>query len=231
MKLSLRKTSLNDYPGRISSVFFFSGCNLRCPWCHNGELVLGTSGDLVSLEEGLAHLKKRRQVLSGVVLSGGEPCLYKELGELIKEIKKIGLPVKLDTNGMCHEALEKLFSGKETSPDYIAIDLKIAPERYVELRGSPELLIKSAELVKKSGVAHEYRTIALPASFIGENDIEALAPLTDGAPWYFRLFRGGNCLDNAWNNIEEDGKKAFAFAETLAAKARDLGRNAFALTS
>ena len=209
VKIALRKTSLVDYPGRVSSVFFFPGCNLFCPWCQNPDLILGKENkEFISLEEGLAHIKKRRAVLGGVVLSGGEPCLYNEIPDLIREIKECGLPVKLDTNGMVPDMLERIFSRDYTRPDYIALDLKLAPGRYRELLpeslpdpanvfNPEEALIKSAALIREAGIAHEYRSLALPRGFIDETDIEALAPLADGAPWYFRPFRGGNCLDSA----------------------------------
>ena len=232
--IALRKTSLTDYPGRVSSVIFFPGCNLRCPWCHNRELVLGTA-PLISLDEGLAHIRKRKPVLGGVVLSGGEPCLYSELGALIREIKKLSLPVKLDTNGMCPDMLERLFSDRETSPDYIALDLKIAPNRYVELLpGSTpsgensfnpcEALIQSAALIRESGISHEYRSLALPSGF-GPKDIEALAPLTGDAPWYFRPFHGGNCLDPSWDSLEENAEEASSRAEALAKEVREQKKN------
>jgi len=227
MKLQLKKTSFIDFPGRISSVFFLSGCNLRCPWCHNRELVTGEAEGLVSLEDALAHLRKRRGVLGGVVLSGGEPCLWEMLPDLIAEIKAIPLPVKLDTNGMLPAMLEKLFALKETSPDYIALDLKIAPARYAELaqrEDSGNNLIKSAALIRESGIAHEYRTLALPGGYINESDIEALAPLVDNAPWYFRPFAGGNCFEPAWDNMEEPAVEARARLEALAARARELGK-------
>ena len=237
-RILLRKTSLVDYPGRVSSVFFFSGCNLRCPWCHNRELVSGGAGGLVSVDEGLAHIKKRRSVLGGVVLSGGEPCLQEDLPLYISEIKKLTLPVKLDTNGTFPAMLEKLFSREETRPDYIALDLKISPARYRELCNNSEQmhdkLIQSAELIRESGIAHEYRTLALPSvlrpsvlrpgAYITESDIEALAPLADNAPWYFRAFRGGNCLDSAWDSLEENENDAQTKVEALARKARDLGK-------
>ena len=195
---------------------------MRCPWCHNRELVIGgsagTSG-LVSVEEALAHIQKRRAVLGGVVLSGGEPCLYEELSGLIEEIKKLSLPVKLDTNGTLTAMLENLLGREESRPDYIALDLKMAPARYGEPGGK---LIQSAALIRACGIDHEYRTIALPGGFITEDDIEALAPLADNAPWYFRPFRGGNCLDPAWDNLEESGGGVKALAE----KARELGKQA-----
>ena len=218
-KVLLRKTSLVDYPGRVCSVFFFAGCNLICPWCHNRELVTGGAIGLVSVEEAFAHIIKRRSVLGGVVLSGGEPCLYEELPALIEEIKKLKLPVKLDTNGTLPAMLENLFSREESRPAYIALDLKTAPDRYGELSGH---LIQSAALIRASGIEHEYRTLALPGGFITEKDIEALAPLADNAPWYFRPFRGGNCLDPAWDNLEESG----AGVKALAEKARELGKQA-----
>ena len=214
---------------------------LRCPWCHNRELILGTA-PLKSLDEGLAHIKKRQSVLGGVVLSGGEPCLYAELDVLIREIKKLSLPVKLDTNGMCPLMLERLFNSRETSPDYIALDLKIAPDRYVELLpgggisgenavNPGEALVQSAALIRQSGIAHEYRTLVLPsgpghsfpepAGFITEKDIEALAPLADDSPWYFRPFRGGNCLDPSWDKLEESAGIAELRAKVLTDKARE----------
>jgi pyruvate formate lyase activating enzyme len=234
VKIKLKKTSFIDFPARISSVFFFSGCNLRCPWCHNRELITGEAEDLVGLEEGLAHVRKRRGVLGGVVLSGGEPCLYEELPLIINEIKNLSLPVKLDTNGMFPAMLERLFSREETRPDYIALDLKIAPARYAELGGPPdssERLTQSAALIHKAialanSVGAEYRTLALPGGYISAKDIEALAPLADNAPWYFRPFAGGNCLDPAWDLLEEPAAESRARLEALAEKARELGKRA-----
>jgi pyruvate formate lyase activating enzyme len=233
-KIVLRKTSFLDYPGGISTVFFFLGCNLRCPWCHNRELVLPGGGDEeapVSLEEALAHAFKRRSVLKGVVLSGGEPTLWAGLPDLIRRVKKTGLPVKLDTNGMVPEMLDVLFREEETRPDYIALDLKLAPSRYDELlpenqRPPPgeagKRLERSARLIAASGIAHEFRTLVFPRERFTALDIEALSPLADGAPWYIRPFMPGNCLDPVWNGFEAPGKEE---ALALAEKARSLGKN------
>jgi pyruvate formate lyase activating enzyme len=217
-RILLRKTSLVDYPGRVSSVFFFSGCNLRCPWCHNRELVLGGATGLIAIDEALAHVRKRGAVLGGVVLSGGEPCLWDGLPELISEIKKIKtsngpLGVKLDTNGMFPAMLEKLFSREETRPDYIAMDLKLAPPRYAELLPAAasfdpasfdpaRALLQSAALIRSSGLSHEFRSLKLPGGFFGEEDRLALAPLAGDSPWQFRDFIGGNCIDPAWDKPE-----------------------------
>jgi pyruvate formate lyase activating enzyme len=207
MKVALRKTSLVDYPGKISGVIFFPLCNLRCPWCQNGDLVLGSGGGLIPLEEALGFLEKRKGILGGVVLSGGEPTLYPDLGAVIERIKKTGLPVKLDTNGMRPDVLEGLFQSERLRPGYIAMDLKLAPSRYAELLPAGaeapapggEALERSAALVRGSGIAHEFRSLALPAPFFGPSDLEALRPLARSSPWHIRPFRRGNCLDPAWN--------------------------------
>lgn len=148
-----------------------------------------------------------------------------ELPDIITEIKSLNLPVKLDTNGMFPLMLEKLLKYKKTCPDYIALDLKIAPARYGELMGTGDALIQSAALIRESGIEHEFRTLVLPNDFITEKDIEALAPLVGNALWYLRPFRAGTCLDPAWNEREEPAEKSNARAEALAAKARELGKN------
>ncbi|MDR2759032.1 MAG: anaerobic ribonucleoside-triphosphate reductase activating protein [Spirochaetaceae bacterium] len=227
-KLALRKTSLVDYPGKVAAVFFFPGCNLRCPWCHNRELLAGPGEGLVSLEEALEHLKKRCSVLGGVVISGGEPTLYRGIFALIRFIKGLGLPVKLDTNGMASAVLAELFKDNETRPNYIALDLKLAPKRYGILTADPGLkdpggeLEKSAALILSSGISREFRTLVFPRNFITEEDIRNLAPLTDRSPWYFRPFRPGNCLDPAWDSFKApDLREVQALADT----ARSLGKN------
>ncbi|MDR2193220.1 MAG: anaerobic ribonucleoside-triphosphate reductase activating protein [Treponema sp.] len=227
VKIALRKTSLVDYPGKIASVLFFGGCELRCPWCHNRELVLMESTEpetFIGHDDALAHITKRRNVLGGVVLSGGEPTLYRDLPVMICRIKDIGLSVKLDTNGMNPAMLEKLFETTETSPDYIALDLKLAPQRYGEIapnvKKAEDSLRKSAELIRNSGIKHEYRTLALP--IITEKDIIALAELTGSAPWYVRAFKPGNCLDPSWNDIDASTERATGM---LADMIRTLGKD------
>jgi pyruvate formate lyase activating enzyme len=233
MKILLRKTSLVDYPGKVASVLFFTGCNLRCPWCHNRDLVLSASerDGLIPLEDALSYLKKRRSVLGGVVLSGGEPTLLPSLPALVARIKEVGLLVKLDTNGMLPQALENMASAPETSPDYIALDLKVSPDRYAALlpdapfggKDDPaERIKRSAALISASGIPHEYRSIALP-NFFTEEDIDALAPLVDAAPWYIRSFRAGNCLDPLWDTFESPGTDTLA---ALVKRAQALGKNA-----
>jgi pyruvate formate lyase activating enzyme len=239
-----RKTSFVEYPALVSAVLFFYRCNLRCPWCHNRELVRDwespkdgfpnppdINAGSTDLEKALQHIEKRRNVLGGLVLSGGEPTLFPGLAELIPRIKALGLRVKIDTNGMLPDVLEKLFATPETRPDYVAMDLKIAPERYRELlpgkasgdepptvpatgpavvpaanidadlAADPgERLRRSAVLIRASGIAHEFRSLALPPPYFGKTDLEALAPLAGSSPWRIRPFVPGNCLDSAWDD-------------------------------
>ncbi|MDR2500279.1 MAG: radical SAM protein [Treponema sp.] len=250
----LRKTSLVDYPGKVGAVLFFAGCGLRCPWCQNRDLVPGApretgeggpSGGLgrgdkrsafMSVEKALAHLEKRRAVLGGVVLSGGEPLMQADAAGIAAAVKRLGLPVKLDTNGMHPGVLEALCSHEASRPQYIALDLKLSPGRYGRLlpggvEDAPdsrpgEALMQSAALIHALGIAHEYRTLVLPQGYIGPGDIRALAPLVDGAPWYFRPFIPGNCLDPAWNSLP---RPAATEGEALIREARRLGKNPSAL--
>jgi pyruvate formate lyase activating enzyme len=210
-----------DYPGRVSAVVFLPGCNLRCPWCQNRELVrpdpAAGAGNFIPPDEALALIRGRKNLLGGVVISGGEPCLFPGLSDLAAEIKKLGLPYKLDTNGLFPPVLRNLLENPATRPGYIALDLKLAPGRYGELLpgGPPQspafdpaaALAESAALVRASGVEHEFRSIALPGACFGPDDIKALAPLTGDSPWNIRPFRPGNCLEPAWDSLPATGEK------------------------
>jgi pyruvate formate lyase activating enzyme len=203
--VAFRKTSLVDYPGKVAAVIFFQGCNLRCPWCYNGELVLGTAEGLTPLDEALRHIEKRKNVLGGVVLSGGEPALQKNLAEIIKRLKGLGLLLKLDTNGAFPAILKRLLEMPETRPDFIAMDIKAPFERYGELcsAGSgaenlAEKLAASAALIKASGIPHEFRSLKLPDGVLSEGDWQAMREAA-GEPLKIREFHAGSCLDETWN--------------------------------
>ena len=207
--VAFRKTSLVDYPGKVASVIFFQGCNLRCPWCYNGELVLGTAEGLITLDEAFAAIEKRRAVLGGVVLSGGEPTLQKDLGAVIKRIAALGLAVKLDTNGLLPDKLAQILGDPATRPQFIAMDIKTAPERYALLTPSkdnrPETIAdianrirKSAALIRESGIPHEFRSLELPHGYLSAEDWEAMRQ-TAGGQLTVRAFHAGTCLDDTWN--------------------------------
>jgi pyruvate formate lyase activating enzyme len=215
IRVALRKTSLVDYPGKVAAVLFFCGCNLRCPWCYNWELVMAPPEDLTGLEEAFALIEKRKHLLGGVVLSGGEPTLVKELPEVIARIKSLGLPVKLDTNGMLPDTLKRICGTRDTAPDFIAMDLKLPPERYGELgarqenvpgqaRTAADRIRESVTFIRASGIEHEFRALALPAPYFSEQDMDIIKTIADGT-LKIRPFRGGNCLDKSWNQYASTG--------------------------
>ncbi len=170
----LTKTTLLDYPGHVASTIFLGGCNFRCPFCHNGQLVLSPQSFISCSEDDvLVHLKKRRPILSGVCISGGEPTLYPDLKELLIQIKGLGYPVKLDTNGSNPAFLADLI--KAGLIDYIAMDIKSDPDSYPAACGladSSEItptgtvmavrlsdrIDQSIDLIRSCGLSYEFRT-------------------------------------------------------------------------
>jgi len=193
----LQKTSLVDYPGKVASVIFFPGCNLRCPYCHNPDLVYGRTAGLESRSDVLEYLRLRAPLLGGVVISGGEPLLYSDLPLFIEKIRQIpGLSVKVDTNGLLPDRL------KDLDADYIAMDIKALPGKYDLLgapAGSEDRINESVELLKGRASYSEFRT-TLEEGLIPREDIPALAGLLRGCENYFLTgFRPGTCLDPAYN--------------------------------
>ena len=158
----LQKNSLIDYPGKVSCVLFTSGCNFRCPYCHNPSLVVSVEkGKKEHIEEKAAmdFLHRRRGLLDGVVISGGEPTLHGDLFGLCRKIKQMGYPIKLDTNGSRPEMLTALIG--EDLVDYIAMDIKTLPEyygRYIKKGFDPQPLLSSIRLIMKSEKPYEFRT-------------------------------------------------------------------------
>ena len=163
MKISgLQKLTLLDFPGKVACTVFLGGCNFRCPFCHNFELVDGSTPPLMEEGELLAFLKSRRGVLDGVCITGGEPTLQPRLAELLREIKSMGYQVKLDTNGYRPEVLRSLVA--EGLVDYVAMDVKNGPDLYgttVGLDGfdlSP--IEESIRFLLEGRVDYEFRTTA-----------------------------------------------------------------------
>ncbi len=204
----LIKTSLVDYPGRVAATYFLSGCNIRCPYCYNGELVLQTlpTEESQTLDDVMRHLEKRKNVLSGFVLSGGEPLIYENIPEIIKIVKNLGYSIKLDTNGLLPEKLEQLFLSKKTTPDYIAVDIKTNPEKYHLLGysgNSREKLLHTIKILQAlPNEQKEFRTVLCPP-LVTKEDITSMSQfLEKDSRWFFAQFRNDNCLDETYNNIE-----------------------------
>jgi pyruvate formate lyase activating enzyme len=168
-------------------------------------------------------------VLGGVVISGGEPTIHPALGALVGEIHSLGLAVKLDTNGMNPAGLRELWRDRISRPDYIALDLKLAPRRYGELLAGPRAfdpaaaLAESAALLRESGVEHEFRSLALPEAYFGAEDIKALASLAGDSPWNIRPFVPGNCLEPAWDSLPAAGERETARLAEMARRRRGDG--------
>ena len=202
---ALIKTSLVDYPQKVAAAVFLHGCNLKCPYCYNVELVTGKTDeyDCVTYGDVIAHLEKRKNVLSGFVISGGEPCLNPCLESLIQDARSIGYLIKLDTNGTFPEKLEALFSNPKLTPDFIAMDFKTAPEKY-GLCGKDvsEQIKKSISIISQlPSDKREFRTVLVP-NLVNEEDIANMAQyLPKDAAWRFARFRNDNCLDKSFESI------------------------------
>ena len=157
----LQKMTLLDFPGRVACTVFLGGCDLRCPFCHNAELIDGTAPAVMETDELLAFLKKRQGLLDGVAVTGGEPLLRgKELTELAERIRDLGYPLKLDTNGTHPERLRELIDRGLIA--YAAMDIKNSPERYAQTCGLETMDLgpvrESAALLMEGRTAYEFRT-------------------------------------------------------------------------
>ena len=170
------KQSFVDFPGNISAVIFTVGCNMNCWYCHNRQLIDGSTKTFYSLENILVFLESRKTFLDGVVISGGEPTLQPDLLDVIMEIKKRGFKVKLDTNGSNPEVLEKVLP----EIDFVAMDVKTSLENYPKLVGAIDSakIKESIDIIKNSGKGYEFR-ITL-ATGISEDDLEKIGKLMQG---------------------------------------------------
>ena len=160
MRISgLQKMTLLDYPGKIACTVFLGGCNLRCPFCHNGELLDGSAEIIMDEREFLSFLSKRKGLLDAVCISGGEPTLQPGLAALLEQIKAMGYLTKLDTNGSRPEVLKELVS--RDLLDYVAMDIKNSPDLYGQTAGAPVQLQKIEESIRfltEEHLDYEFRT-------------------------------------------------------------------------
>lgn len=195
----LQKTSLIDYPDRVASVLFTSGCNLRCPYCHNGELVHSYTGPFLEEEEVLQTLIERKRYVDSVVVTGGEPTIHNELPGFLDRLKENGFNVKLDTNGFNPDALRACLP----CVDYIAMDVKTSPERYQGLGDEDvSLLVDSIRVIMDSGVDYEFRCTTVPG-FVDAETIKEMGELVKGAKCFvFQQYRPEKTLDPSYIDIK-----------------------------
>ena len=182
----LQKMTLLDFPGAVACTVFLGGCDFRCPYCHNAELLDPNFPPLMDETELLAFLKKRQGLLDGVCITGGEPLLRQELPTLLGEIRALGYKIKLDTNGAHPAQLRRILDAGLA--DYVAMDIKNSPERYAETIGRAQFDVtpirESVRLLMAGDTDYEFRTTVV-AELHGEEDIRAIGRWIAGARRYF----------------------------------------------
>lgn len=188
----LNKTTLLDYPGKVAATIFLGGCNFRCPFCQNSSLVLNPSAQPeIPVKEVLSFLKKRKGILDGVCITGGEPTLSPDLPELLQEIRTLGYPIKLDTNGT-HPALLKTLT-EQNLIQMTAVDIKACPDNYPALCGlvHPELdaVKETVEFLKNGTLDYEFRTTVIRELHSEKDFIEISQWLTGAKAYYLQAYR------------------------------------------
>ena len=182
----LQKMTLLDYPGKVACTVFLGGCEFRCPFCHNWELIDMSAPAIMDDTELLKFLETRRGLLDGVAFTGGEPLLRKDLPELIRRIRDMGFLIKLDTNGNNPEPLAAVVG--EGLIDYVAMDIKNSPERYGETIGLPGYdisnVLASAEFLLNGSVEYEFRTTVVK-QFHDRESFEKIGEWIKGAEKYY----------------------------------------------
>lgn len=206
------RTSLIEWPGKIASVIFVPGCNFRCPFCHNADLVdpkrikrLPDYRDESILED----LKKRKKWVDGVVISGGEPTLQLDLPLFLAKLKKLGFATMIETNGTMPETLQKLLALKPPAIDYLSLDFKAPLDKvYAQAIGlksfDPKIWIKSLKIILKFGLPFELRTTVVPGIHDEEVLLRMARQLSRLAKptWYLQTFQPKNCLNPKFNKLK-----------------------------
>ena len=214
--------TLLDYPGYTAATIFLGGCNFRCPFCQNAGLVLHPEEEpAIPVEEVLAFLKKRRRVLDGVCITGGEPTLEPELPELIRSIKELGYLVKLDTNGTHPAIVQKL--AEEKLIDYVAMDIKSSREHYTRLAGSSsEKLLAAVEetaaFLMEGNLDYEFRTTVVGEMHEREDSKAIRAWLAGARRYYLQAYRDSEHILKPGNYSSYSREELEEFAEILREK-------------
>lgn len=182
----LQKMTLLDYPGHVACTVFLGGCNFRCPYCHNFEIVTGPMTHEMTVDDFLRFLDKRHGLLDGVAVSGGEPCLNQDLPGLLEAVQKAGYQVKLDTNGSKPDMLKRILD--QGIVNYVAMDIKNSPEKYEETTGLSRIdlapIRESVCMLMGSGIEYEFRTTVVDELHTAK-DIKAIGEWINGAEMYY----------------------------------------------
>lgn len=210
------KTTLLDYPGHLASTIFLGGCNFRCPFCHNSSLVLNPIGHpTIPEEEVFKTLNKRKGVLEGVCITGGEPTLYSGLSQFIDKIKNIGLKVKIDTNGNNPKILKELVANG--SIDYVAMDIKNSKEKYGLSIGLPAFdtarISESISFLLSSSIDYEFRTTVVKEHHTIEDFISIGKWIQGAKAYYLQAYKdSGDILSPGLTGYSKEELSCFADA-------------------
>lgn len=201
MKIAgLQKLTLLDYPGKTACTVFTWGCNLRCPFCHNAGLVTEAPGEMLTADELFAFLEKRKGLLDGVCITGGEPTLQPDLPDLIRDISDMGFAVKLDTNGTNPDILRQLCESGRIS--MVAMDIKNSPEKYAVTAGTERLSIDAVHqsvryLMRQGRIPYEFRTTVVRQYHTAEDFVSIGKWIRGAEAYYLQNFQNsGRLIDN-----------------------------------
>ncbi len=195
-----QKFSLSDFPGHVAAIVFTQGCNFRCPFCHNGSLIpeAPEEGLLIPEEYVLSYLRSRAGKLDGLVVTGGEPTLQKDLADFLRKVREIGYRIKIDTNGSRPEVLERLIS--EGLVDFVAMDVKAPPRSYDRLAGVPAPIgeiTRSIDLLSRCGIEHEFRTTRV-STLLSDTDMDGvMGMIPDGSKFKLQAFNPSRAFDRS----------------------------------
>ena len=203
-----QKTTLLDYPGHVAATIFTGGCNFCCPFCHNSDLVVNsTMSPCISQEEIFAFLKKRKNVLSGICITGGEPTLQTNLSKFIKKVHSLGYKIKLDTNGYRPDVISSLL--EDNLLDYIAMDIKAGLSNYAKVSGIPNLdtskIKESISIIENSGIDYEFRTTVVKELHNRQDFLEISEMLSSSSSYFIQSFKdSGNILTPGLSSCDTD---------------------------
>ena len=200
MKFSgLQKVSLIDYPNKIASVLFTPGCNLRCGFCHNWRIAVDPKPPFMQEAVALKILERRKKYVDAVVVTGGEPCMHKELPRFLAKLKERGFQIKLDTNGFYPDVLEECLA----HVDYVALDVKTSLEKYKLLGAkSTNGLLRTVEMLKMGKVTYEFRTTVVP-EIVTSEDMAKICELAKGVKTHaFQQFVPCDTLEKRFERLK-----------------------------
>ncbi len=213
----LQKLTLLDFPGKVACTVFTAGCNFRCPFCQNASLVLPERfGQPISEGELLSFLRKRQGVLDGVAITGGEPMLHSDLPDLLRSIRALGFQIKLDTNGSFPDRLSAVL--EEGLVDYVAMDIKNAPELYAKTVGLNALdlsaIDRSRKILMEGNTEYEFRTTVVKGLHTAESLLNAARWIEGAKAWFLQQYRasGEILCASGLDSFDEKDMHAFAAA-------------------